>query len=146
MIIIFQKANEIMSSEFLSNFLYKLGNDHSYHMEDTQKIESYCQFLAGDDNQFLNTELEPVIQDFLKTSLKIFEFTAYKFHIFPSRQTGGNPRLCLAPNLNIDREGDGSLEQMKKYDRLTTELESLIDELREKYRIVRSVIKSTLII
>jgi len=143
---IFQQANEIMSGDYLSDFLHWLGNDHSYNIEDTHKLDRFCQFLARDENQFLTSGLELVTQQFLKSSLKFLEFSAYKFHIFPNNQTCDNPRLCMTPALNMDREGDASPDQVQKYDSLTAELESLIGDLREKYSVFRAEIKKSLII
>lgn len=144
--VIFEQANKIMSGDFLSQFLYSLGNDHSYYIEYTWKLERFCQFLAGDENQFLSAELESPTQEFLRSSRKFLGFLAYKFFVFPQNQAGENPRLCMVPTLNMDREGDGSPEQVRKYDTLTADLESLIDNLREKYRVFRAEIKKTLII
>jgi hypothetical protein len=143
---IFLQANELMSGDFLSDFIYWIGNDHSYQIEDTRKLERFCQYLARDENQFLHKELVSATQELLKSSAKFLEFSAYKFFNFPVSQMGENPRLCMVPALNIDREGDGSPEQAAKYDALTNELESLIDNLRERYRAFRTEVKKALII
>ncbi len=143
---IFTQADGIMNGSFLSDFLSCLGNDHSYRLNDTRTLENICQFLAKDENQFISRNLEQVTQEFLKSSVKLLDFSAYKFYIFPDNQTSGNSRLCMAPALNMDRAGHVTQEQQAQYRELTGNLDNLIRDIREKYRKWRSDIKYELII
>lgn len=142
----FEKANGLMNEEFLSGFLMLLGNDHSYYMSSTSKLQEFCIFLDRDENQFLSEALVDVVKSFNDAAVVFLSFSSNKFFVFPNHQTGDNLRLCVVPRLNLDREGSGAPEQRKKYDDLTIELESLIDDLRSKYRAYRAEIKRVLVV
>ena len=143
---VFVRASQVLSTEQLENFLSWLENDHSYRRDEISKIEEFGRFLANDDNTFLSSGLDDLTQSYLRSILALLNFTAYKFDIFPPQQTGGNLRFCMMPDLNIDRGGSPKLEKMKKYDELSSELDGLVADLREKHREWRGGIKSNLVI
>jgi len=143
---IFSKVNEIMTEEQIVAFIYNLENDHSYYFEEATRVIQFARFLAATGNQFLTQPLSERVQDFIKASNELGEFLGHKFFVFPKEQTGQNLRLCMVPRLNMDREGDGSLEQSRKYDALTDELEVLSRKLIQQYRALRGNVKTALVI
>ena len=143
---IFSKANEIMSGDFLSEFLSQLRSDHSYINQKGQKVDEFCYFLGRDENQFLSSELSLAAKEFWESNLKLDSFLGLKFYLYPENQNGENLRFCMAPWLNIDRGGFDTPEQLEEYEKFKVELESLTIDLREKYRNFRGEIKSILLI
>jgi hypothetical protein len=45
-----------------------------------------------------------------------------------------DPQSCLYPELNDDRDGDGSPEKDEKYREFVTKLDVLVDDARNSYR------------
>lgn len=143
---IFRKANEILSEEQLGQFIYALEADHSYYMDASGRIDNFARFLGTTNNHFLTPQLVSVTNDLLLAWRELGQFISYKFLIFPKNQTESPFRLCMMPALNMDREGDGSSEQVTKYDKLTAELEELTGRLDTCYRTFRTAIKNELVI
>lgn len=143
---IFSKADSEMTEQQLDWFLDILETDHSYRSIAVTRLDRFCRVLAATENTFLQKILGERANDFLATANKLREFISYKFYVFPSKQSGEDFRFCMVPALNCDREGDGSPEQMQKYDALTDELLELTKQLREIYVQLRITVKRELVV
>jgi hypothetical protein len=110
------------------------------------QIDRFARFLASTSNRFLTPSIAKATERFLTAWSEAGSFISYKFFVFPNNQTEPPYRLCMTPGLNMDREGDGSPEQVEKYDGLTSELEKLTETLIVEYRALRSEIKNELVI
>ena len=143
---IFREARLILSDQQIEDFVETLQSDHAYYMDKCSQIDKFARYLASTSNQFLTPSISKATERFLMAWSEAGSFLSYKFFVFPNSQTEPPFRLCMTPGLNMDREGNGSPEQVKKYDGLTSELEQLTDKLIVEYRALRSEIKSALVI
>lgn len=143
---IFQKANALLTEEQLSDFLHNLKADHSCYTDTADKLDNFLQFLAATSNQFLTPQLASEANELQLAWKDLGHFISNKFYIFPNNQTEPPFRLCMAPYLNMDRDGNGSLEQILKYDKLIAELDELSGKLDSCYRRFRATIKNELVI
>ena len=143
---IFLKADAELTEPQLDFFLDVLANDHSYRSSNIRRFDNFCRVLAATQNMFLRKPLDERSKDFQIVAHQLREFISYKFYVFPSKQSGDDFRFCMAPALNCDREGDGSLMQMREYDLLTDELCELIKQVRKLYVGLRVSVKHELLI
>ncbi len=143
---IFREARLILSDQQIEDFVDTLQHDHSYFMDRYGQIEKFADFLASTSNRFMAPSVAIATERFLAAWSKAGTFLSYKFFVFPNNQTEPPFRLCMSPGLNMDREGDGSTEQVEKYVGLISELEHVSDALIVEYRALRSEIKSALVI
>lgn len=143
---IFRKARLILNDEQIEYFVETLQCDHAYYMDQASRIDKFTRYLASTSNQFLTPSIQKATGRFLVAWSEAGSFLSCKFFVFPNHQTEPPFRLCMTPGLNMDREGSGSPDQVKKYDGLTSELEQLTDKLIAEYRALRSEIKGALVI
>lgn len=143
---IFLKANSELTEQQLDWFLDLLATDHSYRSSAVTRLDKFCCILAATENIFLRKPLEERADDLLVTANELLEFVNINFVVFPSNQSGEDLRFCMAPALNWDRGGDGSPEQIRKYDTLTDQLIELIQQLREHYVELRVAVKRELVV
>jgi hypothetical protein len=141
---IFKTANFILTEQQLEWVLSQLETDHSYRLDQGSKLDNFCRTLAATENTFICPKLDATTKSLLSALLKLRSFTSYQFVVFPHHQVGDDFRLCMAPALNCDREGDHSPGQMKQYDVLTDQL--LVDDVREKYKAFRMCIKREIVV
>lgn len=144
--LIFQKANELLSEEQLVNFIDQLEDDHSYYMDQSGAVDRFARFLAGSSNSFLSSALRKSAESFCLAWGGLGQFISYKFYIYPEGQSESPLRLCMAPNLNVDRAGMGTLDQVERYDELTTQLYCLTQNVTSEYRALRATVKAELFI
>ncbi len=143
---IFREARSFLSDQQIEDFVHTLQCDHAYCVEQCGKIDKFARFLASTSNQFLTPSIAKATERFVTTWSEARDFINSMFFVFPNNQTEPPYRLCMTPSLNMDREGDGSREQVKKYNGLTSELERLTETLIVEYRALRSKIKNELVI
>lgn len=143
---LFNTANEILNQERLESFIEVLENDHSFYMDESGRIDEFARFLAMTSNHFLTPLLAEATNNMLLAWRELGHFLSYKFSIFPKNQVNSPYRLCMAPSLNMDREGNGSADQVGRYDELTAKLETLASKLVAAYRDFRRLVKSELVI
>lgn len=143
---IFRTASQILSDQQIEDFVDVLQRDHAYRMEKSSQIDEFARYLTSSSNHFLTPSVSKATERFLTAWSAAGSFLNYNFFVFPNNQTEPPFRLCMTPCLNMDLEGNGSHEQVQKYDNLTAELEQLTDKLIADYRALRSEIKSALVI
>lgn len=143
---IFTHADEMLSGTAIHEFLSWLQDNHSYHHQDYDKLRGFCHFLSLEENYFLTNELQDVTQELLRSSLQLLNFLDVRFFIYPDRPIDDGTRSAMQPENHPDRSGNYSIENVKIYDSITAELNSLIEDLRDKYRVFRGTIKEKLII
>lgn len=110
-----------------------LLNQHAYWNAQSHFLIDATHFLASAEAHFLDTVLQRRAKDFVEASDKLLEFIGLKFFIYPSDQRDSPLRFAMQPNWNIDREGNGSPEQMTKYDTLTEQLEASVEKMSLAY-------------
>lgn len=143
---IFERVSQILNDQQIENFVQSLLDDHSYYMDESGRVDSFARFLATTSNHFLRPPVADAVRRFLLAWMELAQFISYKFFVFPNNQKEPPFRLCMAPELNMDREGSGAPEQVATYDELTKELEILSERTIDEYRTFRTAIKNELVI
>jgi hypothetical protein len=110
-----------------------LSAQHAYWSTQANSLEEAVHFLASAEACFLTVDLQKLANRFVETSGELLEFVAYKFFVYPKSQIKEPLMFAMQPGLNIDREGDGSLEQQEKYEKLVKELDERVQKMSESY-------------
>lgn len=131
---IFDGFVALLPEDDLSYFLDTLFGDHSYRTDPSGEVSNASSYLGKVSNRFKDAELQAASDAFRAAERALTAFISVEFFVFPKAQQGYNLRLCMRPEWNIDREGDGDRDDMKKYDDLTEKLNDLIEKLNENYK------------
>ena len=143
---VYRAGETILAEQTLWNILSNIENDHSYDRETSSYLWEFLQFLALEQNQFLDHEIVECSQNLARSLHTLLSFLGRKFFVFPRKQQAPNVRYCMHPELNCDREGSGTPEESRKYSLLASELEARVNELSQAYRSYRRAIKRNLYI
>ena len=143
---VFREARLILSDEHIESFVETLQCDHSYYMNESSRIASFARYLATTSNRFLTPSISGATERLLVAWSAVDHFISYKFFIFPNNQIEPPFRLCMTPDLNMDRDGNGAPAQVEKYDKLSNELEELTENLVTEYRTFRTAVKNEFVI
>ena len=143
---IFQQADLILSEQRLKNGLGNILSDHSYIWSFRSSCKQVSDFLEQEGNQYLDPSIAKQSFEFISNLDTLFEFLTYNFFPYPRNQPDEDTRLCLYPDLCIDRAGSGDYKEVALYDRKSNELEQLVKNVKLAYDAYRKVIKEALII
>ncbi|HEX5507461.1 MAG TPA: hypothetical protein VFX37_03060 [Pseudolabrys sp.] len=110
-----------------------LLNQHAYWDIQSNQLADAIVYLDSAEAHFLLEELQLHAKAFVQATASLLEFLGYKFFVHPRDQRKPPIYFAMQPSLNVDREGDGSLEQMQKYDKLTEDLEGLVAAMSNTY-------------
>jgi hypothetical protein len=143
---IFNASNQILSERHLIDFLDELETDDSYFLHECRPLTAFCEFFRETGNQYKTRVLKEHSGELLKALRELVTFLARNFFVFPKGQEDRNFRLCLYPNLNIDRDGEGTPEEMAKYNKFQNELDKKCENARERYQEYRDAIKEKLFV
>jgi hypothetical protein len=138
---IFLQADEILPEKAILSFLSQLGSDHSHSREAISRPYRFFDFFKETSNQFIDKSLKLKSNKFADDLDALMSFTGSHFWQYPSGQTNDNPFYCLHPELNIDRDGDGSQENDRRYSQYSIELRDLIQKATTSYRLYRELIQ-----
>lgn len=72
----------------------------------------------------------------------LLKYLAVNFFVMHSSLS--QEKLCLYPDLNIDRGGTGTREERKQYERYQAELEQIVANVADAYGQYRRLIKTAL--
>lgn len=140
---IFRRSDLLLDEDKLTDGLDLLSNDHSYHQSFFRSIRLFSRFFEKSQNQYLNGNLEALSKRLAISLGKLCTFLTYNFFVHPVRQDFENTRYCLYPDLNIDRLGNGSREQMLTYNKYMKELYDIVDRVGDDFAVYRKAIKET---
>ena len=144
---IFHESDAIMPENFLRAFLDELQGTDSFITSNMQKIYLFRTYFANTGNQYINEDISQSISALLAAVDSLVEFIVRSFFVYPLRQEGQEyHRLCLYPELNIDRGGSGDLEEMVQYDKSQEHLDSFAEATQSAYVEYRIAVKSRLTI
>lgn len=122
-------------------------NDHSCYTSEIRSINNFVVFFDETSHYFLCKSLNCLREELIIQLEALTSFIGLKFFVYPRDQRGENTRLCLQPDLNIDREGFPSDSNIfQRYGKLQEELENHCNKAFEKYKEYRLEIKRLLII
>ncbi len=144
---IFNKSDELMPESHVREFVRWLTSDDSYWMRDVRRIEDFCAFFCESGNQFINKELTSRMQVILDAAHDLLEFLALNFFVFPDKQHDTtNLRLCLCPDLHIDRGGYRAPAKTGQYRKVQEELDRLAQAFSTAYVNYRKKVKEVLVL
>jgi hypothetical protein len=110
-----------------------LLNAHLYWDSQSNCLGEAINFLDSAETHFLDEVLRQRAKQFADAGAELLKFMAYKFFVYPKERLDRPLMFAMQPSLNIDREGDGSVEQQDKYDALTDELDANVNRMSAAY-------------
>lgn len=143
---IFSASNAILSERDLIDFLDELQTDDSYWSSQFRQINRFREFFRESGNQYSINKIRKITKELLFSINQLATFVARHFFVYPTGQEGPDLRLCMHPQLNVDRDGEGAPDGMAKYGKLQGELDEKCEDVRNKYQLYRETIKSRLYI
>jgi hypothetical protein len=120
---------EIQKQKLTSDLLAQ----HAYWSTQGNSLAEVIRFLDSAEAHFLNMELQKHAKHFVDMSAELLRFMAYKFFVYPKEQIKEPLMFAMQPGLNVDREGDGSLEQDTKYTELESKLDGHVQKMSDSY-------------
>jgi hypothetical protein len=139
---IFRRADDLLPESSLREFLNGLQSDDSYHASGAQQLHAFRSALVETGSQFIESNLCAKARAFIASLDALLLFLARHFFVYPQQQqTTDDLRLCMHPNLNIDRNGSGTNESMARYDQLQSELDDAAGAVRAAYDDYRMAVK-----
>jgi hypothetical protein len=144
---LFTQGDELLSEKRLTQFLDELESDDSYFLSKARQIDEFRIFFSETGNQFVDQGLAKHLAALLESLDALLVFVARNFFVYPDRQDYKNDqRLCMYPELNIDRKGTGSDESMTRYNKLQESLGAATTKARAAYSSYRAAIKQNLLV
>lgn len=116
------KLRRILPEPRMQKLTSNLLNEHAYRDTENRTLGDAITFLDSAEAHFLIENLQKGVKEFADAGADLLRFMGLKFFVYPSEQREPPLRFAMQPNWNLDREGDGSDEQIRKYDTLTDEL------------------------
>jgi hypothetical protein len=139
---VFRQADELMSEKELREVLGQLQSDDSYLMSQARRIDSFRSFFTETGNQFIDEAISEKLRALITNLDSLLTFLGIRFFVYPTNQDmTEDVRSCLHPNFNVDRDGDGTFESMKRYDDLQKMLDKVVEEARNAYQEYRRGVK-----
>jgi hypothetical protein len=142
---IFERSNSIMCERELKDFLDTLQTRDAYLRNQRAKLVYYRYFFDEVGNYFLVSKLAASTKALLQALSNLLEFTATHFFMYPNEMIADDYQYAMYPNLNMDRQGNGSIEEMKKYGKFQSELNDHCRLVRDVYKMNRLTIKRLLL-
>ncbi|MCO6458599.1 MAG: hypothetical protein J5I93_25105 [Pirellulaceae bacterium] len=143
---IFQTSDQILGESSLIEFLDQLQTDDSYIITDARRLDRFRRMFTETGNQYINQELATSLSSLLSALDAILRFTALNFFVYPRQQSAEEPRrFCMYPELNCDRDGSGTPEDMNRYAKFQLQLDELANNTREAYERYRMDVKNVLV-
>jgi hypothetical protein len=119
-------------------------SDDSYWHSQIEPLEHFCHEFSQTSSQFLLADLQSCLNDLLGAVFSLRQYTALNFFVYPRNQPSGDVRLCLYPDLNVDRDGSGTIEEMDRYETHRDGLDQICKNVREMYDAFRTAVKRRL--
>lgn len=144
---IFKQSDKILNEDNLEIIFQSLLGDESLWTDKLEKLEKFKWFYEKSANEFLNEEIQNDLNK-LKNSLnELLLFISKEFDMFPYHQkTIDKFRICMRPELNVDRKGMGLPEEHLEHTKVYTELRNVVTEFENDYKKYRRKIKTELYI
>ena len=141
---LFNKSNEILSEEKLMNFIHRLERDDSYLQIQLEKNLKFIDFHEKESNQYLSKDINIKCNNLISSLNDLGMFLATYFFQYPPKAIDQETQYCLYPDLNIDRKGNGSEQDLEAYLSYQEKLYNLTENVSKDYREYRRSIKNIL--
>ncbi|HHQ4488089.1 TPA: hypothetical protein ACSP71_001662 [Aeromonas hydrophila] len=141
---IFNKLNASIPEIDFKGYVEGVLSSHSY-ISKPEDLRDFF-FYEGDkcDNDFVNEDLNSSKNALHDALLKFEDFKSKHFFVHGPNRANGNLYLCMRPEWNIDRGGNPSSEEERRYCELSSQLSSLGRELLKAYDEYRTAVKKVL--
>lgn len=139
---VFIKFDKILPEDKLNSFLNCIRTNDSMMSNHADMLEDSLVFLKMQKNNFLIHEISEAKKSLVSAIDEFLRFHCNNFDMWPYQQKGDIYQTCLAPNLNVDR--DGKWEDGGKYELLVNEMLSKLNDLEISYNALRSSIKNNI--
>jgi len=138
---VFGQADELMREKNLMDFLRQLLADDSYLLSQVHRLDDFRGFFSETGNQFIDEEASDKVNALLESIDTLLLFVAQHFFVYPPDQRRDDLRLCMYPNLNVDRDGPGTADSVRRYHDFQKQLDERVQVVRDKYKDYRLVAK-----
>jgi hypothetical protein len=143
---IFERSRAVMSEIQLMDFLDGLQTDDSYTRKGIEPIQGFQYFFKETGNHYLMPILGEKTKYLIKSMQKLCAFLYQHFFVYPPHfVTKDDCQLCLYPELNVDRNGNGIPEEMARYSKFQEQLDEQCSVVRAVYKDYRGEIKRMLL-
>lgn len=139
------RVREIFPEPHKQKLTSDLLNAHAYWDTQSNCLGDAINFLDSAEAHFLDEVLRQRAKEFADAGAELSKFMGYKFFVYPKERRDRPLMFAMQPNLNVDREGNGSVEQQDKYDALTDESDAHVNKMSATYdELIRSFHKQLL--
>lgn len=138
---IFARSDEVMTEAQLNGVLDWLESDHSYWLAEAGHLADFRHFFKLRGNHYVSTEIGQAVINVSQAFDLLLAFIARHFFCYPNNQSD---RLCMQPEISVDRAGSGSPAEMARYEKLSDQLELYVSRARSSYRSYREIVKHSL--
>jgi hypothetical protein len=139
----FRRADETMAEADLNKVLDRLTTDDSYYANDYRKLEAFRHFVGQEQNVFMIPSIADAGRALTQSLWALEKFVGVELFVYPRGQTEMH---CLAPWLNVDREGKGAPGDHQQHSNKRDELDRLVGEVKRSYRDWRRQVREQLFI
>jgi hypothetical protein len=137
---LFLRGDDLLKESFLREFLQQLTSDDSYYISGVHRLDEFRSVFSETGNQFIDAVLSVKLRDLIGNIDALLLFLARHFFVYPKdQQRDDDLRLCMHPELNWDRNEDGT--PGPGYDRLQANLDTAVDAVRTAYDEFRTSVK-----
>lgn len=129
-------ANEFrkrFSENQKDNLFGRLYNEHACFTDQIRALGDVARLMQSADMHFLDLVINNLTNEFVAKSFELIGFINIRFFVFPRHEIAGRTQLAMQPSWNIDREGSGDPEDMRKYDDLAKELYNFLESWELSY-------------
>lgn len=141
---LFLEADGMLPEAALREWCDRLVGDNSYDVVGVRGVDKFLRHSALTGNRFMAPSLQAVHQQFAIALGELRGFLSTHFFVYPLIQRERNLRLCLYPEQNIDRGGDGSRKSRDHYEKHRVALEALVEKVEAAYDVYRNLVKTEL--
>lgn len=140
---LFRQVDALLPEPWLRSFLTHVTSDHSYQLSEGRHLDTFCRFARETGNQFLCRTLVERTSSLVEELAKLNFFLAQTFFVFPESQHTDDWRLCMHPEMNIER-GRPTKAESAQYTKYQKQLNKLVRAVLEAYESYRTSIKNEL--
>jgi hypothetical protein len=145
--LLFKKSDEILNEDDLEIIYQCLLGDGSIWIKEKDKLLKFKLFFKKSSNEYLNDKIQNNLVKLIDSLNNLLLFISEQFDMFPYNQNSEvSFRICMRPELNIDRRGIGLPEEFKEHTKIYSELQKLVESVEEDYIEYRRTIKKELYI
>ncbi len=139
----FNQMNSLLDETRLENILYDLFNENAIYKKHNTELNELYFGISKPQFFFQTTSIQTLFLDYMKDIQKLISFMSKNFYELSSH-TGGNTRLHLKPEWNIDYSDSASPSEQILYDKLSDDKDKLVEKVKSSYAELRKKIKKEL--